>query len=886
MAAVESGLRPGATFGPYVIADRLGAGGMGVVYRAKDTKLDRDVAIKVLPDSAAFDGERRSRLQREARLLASLSHPHIAAIHGLEEANGHLALVLELVDGPTLAERLERGPLPVPEAIAVAAQIAGALDAAHESGVIHRDLKPANIKLAPGRGVKVLDFGLAKTAASGGADLSQLPTVTSEGTRDGTILGTVGYMSPEQARGHAVDKRTDIWAFGCVVYDMLTARRAFPGATLSDTIVSILEREPDWTALPAATPPGLRRLLRRCLEKDAHKRLRDMGDAVAELTDAPADRLTPAATDRVSFAPASIAVAVVGLTVASAVVTWLATRTAQPAGSAPGAVVRFSIPPPPGNRFGSLLPDVETTYLALSRDSSQLAFIATDAKNVSRVWLRPLSSLESRPVAGTEGATFVFWSPDGRALGFVANDQLKRLDLPDGRPVALASVPAGIGVSATWTDAGHILFASLQSKDILRITAGGGDPAPAASADAGREVRLFWPEALPGDGLIYLASRADGTGELKLVTPGEAPRGVKTLNSNAAWVDPGFIVYASEGSLLAQAADPATGRLIGQPHAVADRIDYSYVPARAVFSASRGGGVVFQSHSDTSRLVRFNRTGTEIGAAGGQPSYTQLRIAPDGRRILLTAPDSRFGTNELWIFDPARGGVETRVTSDPMPELPGPWLPGQSAVIFSSARGGAPHLFHRDLSTGVDRELHKAGPFQIGGDFTPDGRQLVFSQRSQGGNWSLMTTTLEPNAAVTPLHQSAFSQEGPRLSRDGRAIAFVSNESGRSEIYVAAFPMSGQNIRASTEGARGPRWSPDGRELFYVTTDGRLMSVPISTTPTLEVGTPRLLFNIPRRWYDYDISSADGTIVAIVPQLVAREQPLTVVLNWKEEIRK
>ena len=329
-------LGAGTAFGPYVIADRLGAGGMGEVYRARDTALDRDVAIKVLPDAFAFDTERRNRLQREARLLASLSHPHIAVIHGLQEADGRLALVLELVDGPTLAERLDHGPLPVPEAIAVASQIAAALDAAHESGVIHRDLKPANIKLSPGRGVKVLDFGLAKAAVSGGADLSQLPTVTSDGTRDGTILGTVGYMSPEQARGHAVDKRTDIWAFGCVVYDMLTARRAFPGATLSDTIVSILEREPDWTALPAATPSSLRRLLRRCLEKDPRQRLRDMGDAVAELTDVPADRLAPAAADRVSLSPMTIAAAVVGLVAASAVVTWLTTRTVAPAGSAPG----------------------------------------------------------------------------------------------------------------------------------------------------------------------------------------------------------------------------------------------------------------------------------------------------------------------------------------------------------------------------------------------------------------------------------------------------------------------------------------------------------------------------------------------------------------------
>ncbi|HET9369195.1 MAG TPA: protein kinase [Vicinamibacterales bacterium] len=882
-------LAPGAAVGPYVIADRLGAGGMGVVYRARDTRLERDVAIKVLPESVAFDAERRSRLQREARLLASINHPHIAVVHGLEDAGGRLALVLELVEGPTLADRLDRGPIPTPEATAIAAQLVQALDAAHERGVIHRDLKPANIKLAPHRGAKVLDFGLAKTRSNEEIDQSQLPTMTSDDTELGTVLGTAAYMSPEQARGLAVDKRTDIWAFGCVLYEMLTGRRPFPGATPSDAIAAILEREPDWQALPPDTPAEIRRLLRRCLTKDPKLRLRDIGDAASDLAGERTDGRSPdpAAGWRAPIGPGTLAGAALALIAITAVVTWIAGRgtTAPPA--APSApVVRFSIPPPPGHQFGSAIPDVEATYLALSPDGNQLAFIASNERNVSRVWLRRLSALEATPVAGTEGATTVFWSPDGRALAFFAGDQLKRLDLPDGRPVALAAVPPGVGMSGAWTDAGEILFTSIQGSEITRVHASGGEPAREIAADAPRELRLKWPAILPGGRWLYLAIRDDATGDLKLVEPGQPPRSLTTLNSNAAWVDAGFVVFAREGSLLAQAFDPAQGRFIGQLHAIADRVDYSYIPPRAVFAVSRTGAIAFQPHRDTSRLVRFSRTGAELESFGGQPSYVSMRVAPDGRRILLAAPDARFGTNELWLIDLARGGVETRVTADPRPELPGPWFPGQARIAYSVARGGLPQLMLRDLSTGADRELLPATGFQIGGDFTPDGKQLLFAHRAPGGTWSIMSTTLDANPVPTPVITSPFSTLEPRLSRDGRALAFVSNESGGSEVYVAPFAVSGQKVRVSTGGGRMPRWCADGGELCYVSGDGRLMAVTVRTAPSLDVGSPRTLFTPAKRWSDYDISSADGTIIAIVPQIVAREQPITVVLNWQEEIRK
>jgi hypothetical protein len=439
-------------------------------------------------------------------------------------------------------------------------------------------------------------------------------------------------------------------------------------------------------------------------------------------------------------------------------------------------------------------------------------------------------------------------------------------------------------MAGAWTDSGQILFGSIQGTEITRVPTGGGNPSPAASA-AARENRLQWPAAIPGDRMIYLAMRDDGTGDLKFVEPGRDPRSLMAINSNAEWVDPGFVVFGREGSLLAQAVDPADGRPVGQPHAIADTVDYSYMPARTAFSASRSGAVVFQAHRDRSRLVRFSRAGTELGSFGSQPAYNQMRLAPDGLRILLTAPDTRFGTNELWIFDPARGGVETRLTSDPRPELPGPWARAHDRVVYSVARGGAPHLFERDLTTGSDRELLAPTAFQIAGDFTADGQHLVFAQRSGGGNWSLMTTTVGAKPVATLLLKSPFSIFDPRLSRDGRAIAFVSNESGRFELYVSAFPISGPSIRASIEGARAPRWSPDGRELFYISGD-RVMAVPVRNSPALDLGTPRTVLTMERRWIDYDVSSVDGTFVAVVPQVVAREQPVTAVLNWTEEIRR
>jgi Tol biopolymer transport system component len=888
----RQGSMSGTQFGPYRVDALLGAGGMGEVYRARDTRLGRDVALKVLPESFAHDVDRRVRFEREARLLAAVSHPHIASIHGVEEAGGIVALVLEMVEGPTLADRLERGPLPQAEALTIARQIAEAVDAAHEKGIIHRDLKPANIKLAPDRGVKVLDFGLAKAFEGdhAAADLSHMPTVTAPGTRDGAILGTVAYMSPEQARGQPVDKRTDIWAFGCVLYEMLTGRLTFAGKTFSDTIVAVLEREPDWQALPESTPPHIRRLLRRCLDKDPRRRFRDIGDVAIELAPDQSGDLAAASDDVTRRRPVPWALALAGLALVAATAVVTALVFGRPAVSTLSVIpaVRFSIPPPPGATFGGGVPDVETNYLAVSPDGSQLAFVAAGSPGPTRIWIRPLSSLEAQPLAGTEGAISTFWSPDSRSLGFFAGGKLKRLDLSGGTPVPIADVPRGGGLFGTWGHGGQILFGSIQGKEISRVSTAGEPPVAVVQADSARgEVRIYWPWFLPdGQRFLYLATHTDGTGELRIFEPGRPTRSLLAVESNVQWVDPDYLVFAREGTLLAQRVDLSAGRMTGDPVAIADAVNYGYMPSRALFTTSQNGVVVYQSNRDVARLAWVDRTGKEIETIGSPAGNYVLRLSPDRRQVLLARANARYGTHDLWLLDLERGN-ETVITSDALPDLPGPWFPGQQAFVFTSARRGPPHLFQRDLRTAADQELLPAGSFQIPTDITPDGKQLLYSHRAERGTWDVSLLQIGSGTPPTPLFATQFSEFDARLSTDGRAVAFTSDESGRSELYVAPFPPTGSKIRVSTGGAASARWSRDGRELFYVAPDRQLMVVPIRTEPRLDVGRPSPLFTLAgRSWLDYGVSADGKKFLAIVPERVAREQPLTAILNWPAEIRR
>jgi eukaryotic-like serine/threonine-protein kinase len=897
---IDGGMRIGQAHGPYVVSAPLGEGGMGEVYRARDSNLGRDVAIKILPRAFTADPDRLARFEREARLLASLNHPHIGAIYGVEESNGVRALVLELIEGETLADKLAgeeaRGEgLPIPEALAIARQIADALDAAHERGIVHRDLKPANIKITPAGIVKVLDFGLAKVIAGDGSspELSRGPTMNVDGTRDGMILGTAAYMSPEQARGQAVDKRTDIWAFGCVLYELLTGRPAFARATMSDTIAAVLTHEPDWTALPRTTPPYLSRLLKRCLEKDPARRQRDIGDARVEL--APGDE-TPV-VDRERRDPilrwrgraAAAGIGVVALVAATfALGVFLRPEPVPPAQLKP---VRFSVFPPQGSRF---FHNVSTTFLALSPDGSQLAFVAVAPPDPHRIWLRPISSLEAHVVPGTEGALSVFWSPDGRSLAFFAGGKLKRIDLPGGSAVPLCDVPA-ISAFGTWGSDGMILFATFVGDAIFSVSSAGGTPEAIVTPDLSREHALVWPSFLPdGKRFLYLSQRPNSTGQLMIGEKGRPSRPIMSAVSNAQWVDPDYLVFAQEGVLVAQRFDQASERIVGAPVSIAEPVDRFLTSGRAMFTTSRSGTIAYHSYANVARLVWVDRTGKEVGTVGAPGDYLNVRLSPDGGTVLFERTKPGIGTWDLWTLDLARG-VETRLTSDPGSEAFPVWMPDGRAILFAdeSHSNTTLNLARKRLDTGVEDQLLPIGKWQRRpSDVSPDGHTLLFTERTARGTVNVFTLPLSGPATPSALFGSRFSESDPRFSPGGRAMAFVSDESGRLEVYVAPFPSTGGKTLVSTGIAGGDlmggaRWSHDGRELFYVSADRRLMAVPVRTTPMLEVGTPVPLFTYQgRAWTDFAVSADGKRFLAVVPQAFAGEQPLTVILNWTAEVRR
>jgi serine/threonine protein kinase/Tol biopolymer transport system component len=889
------GLRAGQTVGPYLISGRLGEGGMGEVYRARDTKLGRDVAIKFLSSAFASDPERLARFAREARVLASLNHPHIGAIYGLEESDGLQALVLELVDGTTLADRLAAGVgLPIAEVFTIARQIADALDFAHQHGVVHRDLKPANIAITPAGVVKVLDFGLAKVVAGGatGGDPAKSPTVGLDGTRDGLILGTAAYMSPEQARGLVVDKRTDIWAFGCVIYEALTGRAPFARATVSDTIAAILTEEPDWDGLPAATPPPLTRLLERCLIKDAGARLRDIGDARAELAGDGWEH--PRTKSRASFwrrrrTAVAAAIAVMALLGAAAGQRFVLRREPR---AAPVAQARFTVAPPRGTVFAHR---PGSTFFALSPDGSQLAFIAGAPRNPPAIWVRPIATLEPRLVSGTEGASSVFWSPDGRSLGFFAQGKLKRIDLPDGAAVPLCDVSA-ILAFGSWGLDDSILFASFLGEAIFRVSSHGGQPEALITADRSLGEQVVWPSFLPdGERFLYLSQRPDSTGQLMLGQRGRASRPITAALSNAQWIDPDYLVYAQEGILVAQRFDLEVARPIGAPIAIADAVDFFVSTGRAMFSASPGGTIAYHTFGNVSRLLWIDRSAKEAGTVGGPADYLTVRLSPDGQTALFPRSRRGIGTWDLFTIDLA-GNTERRLTSAPGSEAYPVWMPDGRTVLFGDGRhGGFLNLGRKRLDTGIEDQLlpHEAvqrRPI----DVSPDGQTLLYTERrGTAGDLDVLALTLSGPAQPTPLFASRFNEADPRFSPDGRAVSFTSNESGRLEAYVAPYPPTGvkrpvsAGLYAGIDLLAGARWHPNGRELFYVSTDGRLMSAAVRTTPTLEVARPSAVLELPGRlWEDFAVSHDGQQFLAVVPETMAGEQPLTVVLNWTDDARR
>jgi len=874
--------------GHYEITAKLGEGGMGEVYLATDSKLQRQVAIKVLPESLAANAERLARFEREARLLAQLNHRNIAAIYGVEETKGVRALVMELVEGPTLADRLREGAVPLQEALTIARQMADALEAAHEKGIMHRDLKPANVKLRPDGVVKVLDFGLAKTAEpAAGSDPNCSSDITvGAATAAGAILGTASYMAPEQARGKSVDKRADIWAFGVVLYEMLTGRQPFEGETISDTLVAVLTREPDLDEVPASA----RRLVRRCLEKDRTQRLRDIGDAMALVEADSTAAVSPAKAKRYWLWPAVAAL----LAVAVTVTTWL--WLLPPA--VVNSITRFYVDAPTGTAF-----NYTYTGTAISPDGRALVFRVASGTGASSLWLRPLDSLTARPLAGTEGGDFPFWSPDNQSIGFFAAGKLKRVDVGGGTPLTLCDATATdtAMTGASWSRVGIIIFGGADG--LRRVAASGGVPVLLARVRGSRqETGHGFPQFLPdGRRFLYFIRSRDlknqGVYASSLERPQDAVQ-IHATDRKAIYVPDagrgsGYLLYTQEQTLLARRFDPDTRRLVGDPSPVTAEVALFPPGFHASFWASESGVLAYRTGaSDAPRLTWMSMDGKRQSETGTEDFYTHVRLSPDHTRAAVELAD-RAGNLDIWIWDFARR-VKTRQTFDVKADRYPVWSPDGRQIAFSSARSGVLQVYRKNVDGGGQEEQLTTGLYNKSvSDWSRDGRHLLFVETSQTTSEDIWALPLEGSRQPFAFLKTVFIETNPVFSPDEKWVAFETTESGRPEVYVQQF-LEAQNPRGASGGARWqvsnqggsrPRWRGDGKELFYVgLNNSAIMAAAIRTVGAgIEIDAPRSLFEIPvmpevRSPYDV---VADGRRVLLLERTVSQSTPLVVVMNWQ-----
>jgi serine/threonine protein kinase len=900
-------LAAGLRVGPYEIVAPLGAGAMGEVYRACDTKLNRDVALKVLPERFALDPDRRARFTREAQLLATLNHPNIAAIYGLEESNPSTgsgqatvqALVLELVEGPTLADRIALGPISPEEASTIARQIAEALGAAHEKGIIHRDLKPANIKITHNGVVKVLDFGLAKVwEGASQSDVAASPRLTATDIGGRAILGTPAYMSPEQARGLAVDKRTDIWAFGCVCYEMLTGRTPFPGDTTSDTIAAVLEREPDWTALSADVPASVRTLLRRCLAKDRRQRIADIAVAQFILDDrASAPPLTQTMAPRPLLwrrmaIPAStwlIAAAMSGAAI------WFLTRPTAPA----ARVTRFLITPPSAT---ALTVSEFFRDLALTPDGTRLVYVGADG---AALFVRALDQLDATPLTGFAAALGPFVSPDGQWIGLwdgAGAPALKKVAITGGPPVVLIR-PDGSVRGASWGADDTIIFATTNvTTGLQRIAAAGGQPTVLTIPNrAGGEADHVWPEILPG-GQAVLFTITSTTGQLAQaqVAVLDLRTGTHTVLirgvSDARYVSSGHLVYAAAGTLRAVAFDLARHAIVGTSVEVLAQVSTTATGAANMAVATDGTLVYVPAGAATAAtfdLVWVDRQGQETRTPGPPRSYVYPRLSPDRTHFAFFINDQE---RDLWVWDLSRATL-ARVTSDSGMESYPVWTPDGRQLLFTSERAGARNIFAQAADgTGAITRLTESPNAQFPTSVSPDGARLVFTEIAASGE-DVLQLRLDGTHVVTPLVQSPFSERNGEVSPDGRWLAYEANDSGRFEIYVRPFPdVTRGRWQVSTDGGARPLWARNGQELFYLTATGALMRVGVARGPTWAATAPRKLFE-----RDYGIAafhsgrtydvSPDGRRFLMIKNVGAGDPnapsaSMVVVENWFEELKQ
>ena len=866
-------LAQGDRVGPYEITAAIGAGGMGRVFRARDLALARDVAIKVLPEALATDPESRARLAREARLLAALDHPNIAHVYGLFETPAGPAIAMEFVSGISLGDRARAG-VPQAEARRIAHEIALAIDATHQQGIVHRDLKPGNVMLTAAGSAKVLDFGLAKSVAAATTSAGAASTVAL--TLEGTLMGTPAYMSPEQARGHAVDRGTDIWSFGCILYELFAGRPPFHGETPTDIVVAIIEREPAWQALPADTPPRIRRLIQRCLQKDRRLRLRDIGDALPDLleTDSADPAPTPALQSRGRLVVAGTAL---GLLMGAAGA-WLALSTRAtpptPSGPAPAPTVRFALPSPPQTRYGASISELEALSVAMAPNGKSVAFIAARAGEIPAIWVRALDADQAREIPGTGGATSLFWSPDADSMAFVVSGQLKRVAVAGGVAVKVCDVPVGVGLAGTWGRDGDILFSTVGGTNISRVKASGGTPVDIVIANEGR---VLWPHFLPdGRRFLYSTMLPGFRGEIRLADLTGASTPLVEAVSQAQWIDPDWIVFVREGTLLAQRIDLPARRPAGDPVAILGSVTYSAATAWSNVSAAAMGSIVAQTLGNESRIAWFAPDGREIARVGEPGVYLSLRLSNDNHALLFSRSRPELGTHDIWTTDLARA-TERRLTDSPGMEMGETWLPRGQALLYAAGEGGVPNLFRRDLASGPEQRLLTSPRFHFPNDVTADGVTVIYQQRTTLGNWDLMQMPLADPSRASALAASSSSETSARLSPDGTRIAYLSDQAGRPRVYVSSFPSTGTPTAVSPDGSGRARWRSDGLELYYLSATSQLMAVAIDGAG--KAGTPRALFDA-ANWIDFDVAR-DGRFIAVVSTATAGDRPLTVIANWR-----
>jgi Tol biopolymer transport system component len=886
-------LAAGARLGPYEILAPLGAGGMGEVYRARDTRLERTVAVKVLSAAMSSSPEVRQRFEREAKTISKLSHPHICALYDVGREGQTDYLVMELLEGETLTERLAKGAVPVDQTLRYGQEIAGALDKAHRQGIVHRDLKPGNVMLTKS-GVKLLDFGLAKgfEGPKEQGNLTSLPTRQGL-TQEGTILGTFQYMAPEQLEGKDADARTDIFAFGATLYEMATGKKAFSGATQASLIGAILHMEPQSiSAEQPASPPALDRIVRTCLAKDPEDRWQSAADIKRELrwiAEGSADGIaapTAAGSMRRNRERLAWVLAVFAL-LSTMGLAFVHFREA-PIEPRP---VRFVVFPPDQTTHGG---GPAAPQSAVSPDGRYLAFVATTLDRTSQLWVRPLESLAAQKLTGTEDASYPFWSPDSRFIGFFTPGKLKKVDVFGGPPQALCDAPDGNG--GTWNRNGVIVFAPDRWGGLARVSATGGIPAAITALDRRRqETAHVWPQFLPdGRHFLYLvlSGRRENRGIYIHSLASENAGLVLRTEVRAAYTPPGYLLFVRQGTLMAQRFDPNRLQLTGEPVRVAEQVSYNPSNGRNTLTASENGVIAYRIGNTggvpMSELVWFDREGNRIGPAAEAGLYVRPRLSPDGKRIAVQRRDPQTGTDDIWLVDLARSTV-SRLTFDPSSQTHPTWSPDGSRIVFTSDQDGLSNLYQR-LSSGAGGEelLLSSDTSKYVTDWSPDGRFIAYEEMGSGTGSDLWVLPLSGDRKPIPFLRTEFYEGQGQFSPDGRWMAYVSNESGRAEVYVQAFPASGGKWQISTAGGFFPRWRGDGKELFYRAADRKIMAVSVQADSTLRVGQPRALFEI--RVSDVPVNpytvSADGQRFLVnTPTEESNASPITVVLNWTAELK-